>query len=186
MTKTPLPLHADDLTVFTKSLSGQLDEASPPHLTLMNMIARAAGFQNVQHMRSANAAQRRLEVQRHKPPVDMRSVERALLQFDKHGRLRQWPSKRSVQTLALWALWAALPAGEALRERDVNAHLNREHMFGDPAILRRSMISCGLLTRKNDGTDYKRVEQAPPAEAEMLIHTVTSLRRARTEGAVLT
>ncbi|WP_120635212.1 DUF2087 domain-containing protein [Ruegeria sp. EL01] len=185
MTKTPLPLHADDLTLFAKSLSRQLGVASPSHLVLLNMIARAAGFQNVQHMRSVTAAQRRLEVQSHKPPVDMRSVERALFQFDNTGRLRQWPSKRSVQTLALWALWAALPAGDTLHERDVNERLNREHLFSDPATLRRCMISCGLLTRQNDGTDYKRVEQAPPAEAEALIRAVTTLRRVRRENEVL-
>ena len=38
-------------------------------------------------------------------------------------------------------------------EQEVNERLNFEHMFKDPAILRRTMISAGLLTRQNDGTD---------------------------------
>lgn len=179
MTKIPVPLHTEDLTVFTRALSRQLGETSPSHLSLMNMLARAAGFQNVQHMRAAEAATRRLKDRAEDVPVDARTVERALRQFDTLGRLRQWPSKRAVQTLALWALWASFPAGTSLREREVNQRLGQEHLFGDPATLRREMISARLLTRQVDGSDYRRVEQAPPAEAKALIHGLSARRRAR-------
>lgn len=179
MTKTPLPLHADDMTVFTRALSRQLGDASPSHLTLMNMIARAAGFQNVQHMRAASAATRRLDNQTDDIVVDARSVERTLHQFDESGRLRQWPSRRSIQTLALWALWAILPANRPLDEREVNDHLTDEHLFEDAATLRRTMIACGLLSRKRDGTGYRRIERQPPAEAKAVIRAVSARRRAR-------
>lgn len=178
-TPTPLPLHAEDMTVFTRALSRQLGDASPSHLALMNMIARAAGFQNVQHMRAASAAARRLGNQTDDSIVDSRSVERTLHQFDEFGRLRQWPSRRSIQTLALWALWATLPANQLLDERKVNDHFADEHLFEDPATLRRTMISCGLLSRKRDGTDYRRIEQQPPAEAKAVIHALSVRRRAR-------
>jgi len=181
MTKTTIPLRADDLTDFTRSLSRQLGGASPSHLTLMNMVARAAGFQNVQHMRAAQAAQRRIEARMDQPPADMRTVERTLQQFDPQGRLRQWPSKRAVQTLALWALWATIPAGQTLRESEVNAHLAEEHGFNDPATLRRTMISCGLLTRQRDGSEYQRVEQEPPSEAKAVIRDLTVRRRVRVQ-----
>ena len=179
MTKTPIPLHADDMTVFARALSRQLGDASPSHLTLMNMIARAAGFQNVQHMRAASAAMRRLDNQTDDVVVDSRSVERTLHQFDELGRLRQWPSRRSIQTLALWALWATLPANQSLDERNVNDHFADEHLFEDAATLRRTMISCGLLSRKKDGTDYRRIEQQPPAEAKAVIHALSVRRRGR-------
>lgn len=52
MTKSPIPLVAKDLAQFTRALARQLGETAPTHLTLMNMLARAAGFQNVQHMRA--------------------------------------------------------------------------------------------------------------------------------------
>ncbi|WP_412071529.1 DUF2087 domain-containing protein [Roseobacter sp.] len=84
-------------------------------------------------------------------------VERALHQFDDMVRLKQWPSSRSVQTLALWALWTTLPAGRSMPEREVNALLSREHLFYDPATLRRTMISCGFVVRRRDGTDYRRI-----------------------------
>lgn len=106
MPKTSLPLRADDLTTFVRALSDQLGDASSSHLTLINMAARAAGYQNVQHMRSAHAAEQRLERVSQETPADARTVERALHQFDNLARLKRWPSKRSIQTLALWALWA--------------------------------------------------------------------------------
>lgn len=179
MTKTTVPLHADELTTFTRALSRQLGETSPSHLTLMNMIARASGYQNVQHMRSASAATRRLERHKDVRLADARSVERALHQFDAMGRLLGWPSKRAVQTLALWALWATIPARSTLQERQVNEFLSHEHQFGDPATLRRTMISCGLLTRQPDGTEYRRVEQEPPPEAKALIHILGARRNSR-------
>jgi hypothetical protein len=181
MTKTTIPLRVDDMTVFTRALSQQLGETSPSHLTLMNMVARAAGFQNVQHLRAASAAERRLNNPAEKMIADARLVERTLHQFDSLGLLLQWPSKRAVQTLALWALWATLPANKTLDERSVNDHLAREHHFEDPATLRRTLISCGLLTRKSDGTDYRRIEQEPPAEAKAVMHALSARRHLRAE-----
>jgi hypothetical protein len=179
MKKTPVPLLADDITTFSRALARQLGSTSPPHLALMNMLARAAGFQNLQHMQAQNAAAIRLGRPTKTPLLDARAVEQALNQFDSSGRLLRWPAKRTVQTLALWALWAVFPAGTSLSERDVNTLLQPEHLFGDPATLRRTMISCGMLTRRPDGTDYRRVERAPPPEAKTLINVLTPLRRAR-------
>lgn len=179
MTKSPIPLHVEDLTAFTRALSQQLGETSPSHLTLMNMLARAAGFQNVQHMRADAAAAKRVSNAPAPQLPDARSVEKVLHQFDELGRLMQWPSKRSVQNLALWALWAMLPPNTALPEKAVNARLNDEHLFKDPATLRRTMIAAGLLTRQTDGTNYRRIEQEPPAEAKAVIKTLGARRRAR-------
>jgi hypothetical protein len=181
MTKIPVPLHVADVTGFCRTLSKQLGEASPAHLSLMNMVARAAGFRNLQHMRAATAARPRLDSREAPPLPDARSVERALTQFDALGRLRQWPARRGVQTLALWALWATLPAERPLSEKDVNAQLAAEHTFGDVATLRRTMISCGLMTRNRDGSDYRRVERPPPAEAQAVIRALGVRRRTRSE-----
>ncbi len=179
MSKIPVPLHVDDLTPFVRTLATQLGEASPSHLTLMNMVARAAGYQNVQHMRADSAASRRLQARADPPAANARVVERTLNLFDTQGRLRQWPSKRSVQNLSLWALWSAVPSGRAVNEAEINACLNVEHCFDDPATLRRTMISCGLLTRRTDGSEYRRIEQEPPIDAKQVIHEIAKRRRAR-------
>jgi len=66
-----------------------------------------------------------------------------------------------------------------IREQDINKVLLHEHAFADPAMLRRTMISVGLLTRKADGTDYRRIEREPPSEAKSLIGIITERRRSR-------
>lgn len=159
MTRTLLPLMAEDISDFTKALSRQLGEAAPSHLTLMNMLARAAGFENVQHMRATHAAGVRLG--REVPAIDAGLVERTAARFDDQGRLTDWPAKRAVQTLALWALWARLPK-TPLTEREISAHLNGLHSFQDAATLRRTMLGNGMLTRTTDGSVYARTGTPPP------------------------
>ena len=176
MTKQVLPLIVADISPFARALSKQLKAAedTPSHLSLLNMLARAAGFRNVQHMRASRAVEARLRVQ--PQTVDYRKVEKALHQFDKAGCLPRWPGKRSVQELCLWVMWSTLPAGQVMEERDVNGLLNRAHGFDDAAILRRSLIGMRLLAREPDGSDYRRIEQAPPPEAVALIREVSARR----------
>jgi hypothetical protein len=180
MTKPPFPLIAKDLAQFTRALARQLGENAPSHLRLMNMLARAAGFQNLQHLRGAQSGAAG-PAQGARIP-DVKAVERAMAQFDDLGRLRQWPAKRATQTLALWAIWAVLPAKAQLDEREISALLTHEHCFGDAATLRRTMISCQMLTRQVGGVDYLRVEQEPPPEARALIRAVTARRKLRKQA----
>ena len=179
MTKPPIPLIAKDLAQFTRALARQLGETAPSHLTLMNMLARAAGFQNLSHLQAAQVAEILPIEPPAPPPVDMRKITRVLQQFDAQGRLVQWPAKRNVQILALWVLWAALPAGQKLQEREISEIIDREHLFKDSAILRRDLIGCGMVSRKVGAVDYLRIEQEPPAEAKALIQAVTARRKMR-------
>lgn len=173
MSKEALPLAVADITPFARALSKQLKEAAeaPSHLTLLNMLARAAGYRNHQHLRASAAAKARLEAGASRV-IDFTRVEKTLNQFDAKGLLIRWPAKRYVQELALWVLWSKLPPDETLQERDVNGILNHAHHFDDAAILRRSLIGLGLLKRKPDGSDYRRVERRPPAEAIALIREI--------------
>lgn len=182
MTKTPLSLVTDDLSAFARKLARQLGDTAPSHLSLMNMLARAAGYQNVQHLRATQAAEHRLPQSDAPERIDHRLIERTLHQFDDHARLTQWPSRRAVQILALYALWSILPADVALSEKQVNAALNAEHLFGDPATLRRTMIASKLLTRTTDGSEYRRVEHHPSPEARDLITRLKPRRAARLDA----
>lgn len=179
MSRQTIPLVADDLSRFTRALAQQLGGAPAPlgHLSLMNMLARAAGFRNVQHLRAAHLARSRLDALPRPETIDHRVVERALFQFDAAGRLARWPSRRPVQELCLWALWARLPAARTLDERAVSVLLRREHLFEDPAILRRSLAGMGLVERSRDGSAYRRQERRPPAEARELIRILGERRR---------
>lgn len=97
------------------------------------MLAKAAGFQNFQHMKAAHSAGLRMDTPVVPDVVDHRLVERALNQFDEVGQLVSWPSRRQIQVLCLWPLWAAIPAGTSLSEKEVNGLLNGGHRFSDPA-----------------------------------------------------
>ncbi|AJY46060.1 DUF2087 domain-containing protein [Martelella endophytica] len=180
MSKEKIPLLADDLSAFTRALSHQLgdSEGTPSHLSLMNMLARSGGFRNFQHLRAAHAAEKRLARPEQPVVADFRLVERALQQFDHRGKLKQWPSRRTVQSLSLWAFWALMPASADLSEPSVNALLNAYHLFGDAAQLRRSMVEHGLVTRKRDCSSYRRVEQRLTAEAAILIARLKARRTA--------
>ena len=89
--------------------------------------------------------------------------------FGPAGELLRWPSKTNHQELCLWVLWARYPARSVMTEREVSAWLNARHEFGDAALLRRTMVTMGLVTRTQDGREYRRVEQKPPAELAPLL-----------------
>ncbi|HMP63128.1 MAG TPA: DUF2087 domain-containing protein, partial [Phenylobacterium sp.] len=78
-------------------------------------------------------------------------------------------AKSSHQPRALWAFWGAIPPGESFSEQGFSAWLSARHSFGDPAILRRSMVGAELVSRTIDGRDYRRIEQRPPPDALALI-----------------
>ncbi|WP_208982167.1 MULTISPECIES: DUF2087 domain-containing protein [unclassified Pseudovibrio] len=178
MSRVPVPLRSPDISTFARSVARQMKSRgdAPSHVELMNMLAKAAGFQNFQHLRASHSAGRRLDTEPVVETVDHRLVERGLNQFDKAGRLVSWPSRRQVQVLCLWQLWSLIPAGASLREKEINTVLNDAHCFADPALLRRELFSLGLLHRNRDGSDYRRQEQQPPLEARDLIKRLKGRR----------
>lgn len=172
MTRTAFPFQVDDLSALARSLHRQLAETPEPvsHLSLMNMLARAAGFRNFQHFRAMSVEGDKRS--NPAPTPDMARVETARRYFDAEGRLMTWPAKTSVQHLVMWALWAKLPADQAMTEREISAELNARHLFGDAAILRRTLWELKLVTRSLDGSAYRRVGQQPGPEARALIRAL--------------
>jgi hypothetical protein len=176
MTRVLQPLAIADLSDFAKLLQRQLDQdAKPSHLSLLNMLARAGGFQNFQHLRAQTEGAARIAAVPVMP--DMKRVETALRYFDAAGQMHSWPAKTQVQHLCLWGIWSRLPARVAMTERQISVELNQCHGFGDAAILRRTLVELRLVSRTVDCTAYTRVEQAPNTEAAALIHAL-HLRRA--------
>ena len=182
MTRDALSYSVGDISALARSLHRQLaaETSIPGHLALLNMLARGAGFRNFQHFRASATAASRVEAAGRDAPQadlpDMVLVEQVLRQFDSAGRLARWPAKTSAQKLALWALWARLPEGEAMTEREISARLNHWHLFGDAAIIRRTLWEMKLISRTADSRDYRRIGQAPPATARALIRAVAARR----------
>ena len=169
MTKTAIALQVPDLTAFARSLSRELTPP-PGHLALLNMLARAAGFRNFQHLRASHKAGARLSPEP-APLPDLTRVQSALRHFDVAGQMTTWPSRTGVQHLCLWALWARLPKGP-LTERQISDLLNRWHAFTDAAILRRTLCALDLVIRSPGGTEYIRQERPPTPEARALIRAL--------------
>jgi hypothetical protein len=187
MSRTVLPLTASDISQFAKALRTQLSHAEgvPSHVQLLNMICRASGHGNFQSFRAtATAPQAASSVadvvseQQEKPALDLRRIQRAARCFDAEGRLLRWPSRRSDQVLALWGLWASLPARIRMSEREVSDRIKALHLFGDHAILRRELCNLGLMVRTPDGRIYRRVEKPLPGAVAVLFGELAAQRAA--------
>ena len=158
------PIAIDDISTFTKNLRNALQqrEELPSHTGMLGLVAKAAGYQNYQHLK-ANAPKGASTT----ATID-KKLDRAMRTFE-NGLMVRWPKQTAVQGLCLWVFWAALPARTDLTEQDINTVLKAGHHFGDHALLRRSLIDHRLVTRTNDGAIYRRVERQPPENAQILI-----------------
>lgn len=161
MARDLISLNIPDLSSFAKARRSDMmrREEFPSHAAFLSAIAKAAGFDNHQHLKAA------------KPSASPKNpqLRKALAAFDAQGIMSRWPSQTSVQGLCLWVFWAQLPAERPLNEPQVNAILKAGNSFGDHVLLRRSLIDHRLVRRAIDGSSYTRIEQAPPEAALALM-----------------
>ena len=180
MSRIPIAFASADISALARSLREQLKALgeTPSHVAMLNMLARAGGFRNVQHLKAeAEAASLAAVAAPHTPlpePVDEARVARVAAAFGPGGVLLRWPARTSHQELCLWVLWARYPSREVTDERGISAWLNARHAFGDAALLRRTLVTMGLVTRTQDGREYRRVERKPPAELLSLLARLES------------
>lgn len=175
MAREATPLVVEDLSLFARSLGRALAErhtaAVPPsHVEWLNLIARAAGYRNVQALKAApvSAGLPHAPGPRATLPLSD-NARRTLMQFDTDGRLVRWPSKFSIQRLAMWVLWTHFDAKRVYTEREVNAILKTANAFNDHVTLRRELINHRLLTRKPDCSAYRKLAQRPDDEVRALL-----------------
>ena len=180
MPRSVLPLEIADISAFAKQLREQIAalDRPPSHVEMLNLLSRAAGFRNYQHFRStadsADPAEIAHVAAEPEPQPDERRVMHTLRVFDREGRITRWPGKRSQQQLCLWYLWSKIPRGKVFSEREISAFLNGLHLFEDAALLRRDLFDLGLVTRKRDGSGYRRIEKKPPPELGLLLRKLAT------------
>lgn len=180
MPRTDVPLHAADISRFAKSLARELKQTHeqaqrpPGHQELLNMLARAAGYRNYQSLRARPPAA--CPEAPSPEPALSETAQKALRQFDAHGRLQRWPIKFSVQRLMLWGLWMRFDASRRYSEREVNDILNAWHLYGDHCTLRRELVNEKLLARRPDGTEYRKLPRRPEPEAMALMRALRAQR----------
>jgi hypothetical protein len=61
-----------------------------------------------------------------------------------------------------------------LNDKQITALLDRLHLFEDAALIRRELVDFRLVSRKADGSDYRRTEKPPTPEARALIRHLSS------------
>jgi hypothetical protein len=172
MSRTIHTYEAPDLSALARTIKRELDARSemPGHVEILNILSRAAGFRNYQHLKASRAAELRLAAAPEpEGRVDCRRVETAARCFDADGILLRWPGRTNLQALCLWKLWSLFPAEVDMTERQVNDLLIGHNAFGDHVLLRREMVNLKLLARTADCRSYRRVERRPPPDALALI-----------------
>lgn len=172
MSRIALPYQVADIAALARNLAAQMAESAekPGHLSLLNMLARGAGFANYQAFRASTMAGAKLAEPGEM--ADMTRVAQARRFFDAQGRMTNWPAKTNLQYLCLWVIWAQIPKGAVMTERAASDLIGTLHLFGDAAIIRRTMWERKLISRTEDGRDYRRIEQAPDADGLALIRAV--------------
>ena len=203
MTRTALPFAVPDLSALARALTRSLEELHaqhqrpPGHVEMLNLLARAAGFRNLQALKASasHAAPVAPPAQVDDPWFDAPAVDapaaapasepapltthakKALEHFDAVGRLERWPLKLSVQRLAMWVLWTRFDARRVYTEREVNQILKAWHLYGDHVTLRRELINHRLLTRKSDCSEYRKLQVEPDEEARALLQALRAPAR---------
>lgn len=164
MSRDILKFKIADLSGFATNLRKQLMDADEPprHLTFMGMVAKAAGYRNLQHLQSQ--ANKGLALD----PAAENKLKRALRVFNEDGKMAQWPAPTAIQALCLWPIWFDLPRNKGITEKQLNTMIQNHIDFEDYPLVRRSLIDHKLMTRTLDGSVYTRVSQTPPDEAVVL------------------
>ena len=174
MSRIPIAFASADISALARSLKEQLTALgeTPSHVQLLNMLAKANGFRNFQHLKAEADTSPIAAMPAPTPPpppVDEARVARVAGHFGADGTLLRWPSRTNHQELCVWVLWARYPARQVMDERGISAWLNLHHAFGDAALLRRTLVTMGLVTRPQDGREYRRVERKTPPELGLLL-----------------
>lgn len=187
MPQTATKLVAPDLSRFARALERSLAErhergsAPPGHVEMLNLIARAAGYRNVQALKAAVAPQLPRAVtaaeDRDADAPLSDNARKALMQFDTRGRLVRWPNKYSVQRLAMWVLWTLFDGKRGYTEREVNAILRAANTFGDHVTLRRELVNHKLLARRSDCSEYWKLPARPDDETRGLLRAWREMQR---------
>jgi len=175
MTRSVISMNVPDLSGFARQLRRTLAEHLaqhrdlPSHQTLLNHIARAAGHRNLQALQAHAPRAVAASLAATETPALSAAAAKALGSFDRWGRMARWPHKYSVQRLALWVMWMQFESRRVYTEREVNAVLKAWHTWGDHVTLRRELINDRLLTRKSDGSQYRKQPARPSDEARSLM-----------------
>ena len=68
-----------------------------------------------------------------------------------------WPKKPSEKEIVIQFLSNKFEYYKKYPEKEVNKIIDKFHLFNDIALLRRELVSRKFLSRKDDGSEYRKV-----------------------------
>lgn len=165
MSRDTIPFACEDLSALAKSLRKQLMscESFPSHVEMLNILAKANGYRNYQHLKQA---QEDVEVTEMGLNIALPRKLQPFMSVD--YVLHSWPVKYSLQKLSLWFFACRFQYQQRYSEREVNEIISRYEAFGDFARIRRELVNQKLLGRTMDGRDYWRTNATPPDDLKLL------------------
>ena len=83
-------------------------------------------------------------------------MHRLIIEFDK---ITRWPKKPSDKKNVIKWLSEKFSFDEIYSEKEVNEIVNQSHSFNDTTLLRRELISKKYLKRKDDGSEYWKIDK---------------------------
>lgn len=174
MSRTPMPFYAGDVSDLARSLRRQLESLDhpPSHVEMLNLLAKAGGCRNFQHFKAQQDSVANVVPRPEPEALNLKLVKRLERFHDERGRLIRWPKKFSERMLCLWVTWSRLSPKAVWTEKEISQLLDTLHLFGDSALLRRELADYGFVDWTPDGSEYRRVERQPPAEALELFRRI--------------
>ena len=82
-------------------------------------------------------------------------MEKLINELDKIVR---WPKKPSDKEVVITYLSTKFDYENKYTEKEVNAIIDKYHLFDDIALLRRELVSRKMLSRMDDGSEYWRIK----------------------------
>lgn len=93
------------------------------------------------------------------------NTELQVIRFlDEEGRLKQFPSKKTMRDAVLLYLHEKFEDGRDYTEKEVNAVLTEWSTIGDYFLLRRELVDSGLLGRTPNGGRYWKNKPATESD----------------------
>ena len=77
--------------------------------------------------------------------------------INKLDQIERWPKKPIDKERVISFLSSKFQLSIKYSEKDVNQIIDRHHTFNDTPLLRRELIGRGYLSRKADGSEYRKI-----------------------------
>lgn len=74
--------------------------------------------------------------------------------LDNDGKLKQLPSKPKYREAAIKHLANKFERDKQYNESEINDIIAKNHSFNDITMLRRELVTAGVLAREKDGSKY--------------------------------